>query len=334
MKTIIVGGDIESGKPSSIINKIASNIQDAVCFNGNLPSSVSGYPVVIWTPDISNEHEKDYPVKDQGAVLICTKVIRDDRTEADAVSRIFAMHGNAVIAIYKDDPRQVRFRLIDALGNTWVNTTYIPELCETIGKFLEWTNGQERVSYSKSPDIGYVVDGLPQQLIDINTKLADKVENSLGSRYFGNFSTRCMKLFPSQRISNDSYLFSPRNTDKRRITTSDFVLVEPPHYYGDRKYSVDSPSQIAIYQQFPDINYMIHGHAFIDAATALVPVGETQHYFPCGDMREVEDVASVFETGIRIINLKNHGFLICTEDLDTMDSLVDILPIRQKELLS
>lgn len=45
-----------------------------------------------------------------------------------------------------------------------------------------------------------------------------------GGRYFGNCSTRCEKMFPSDRHGK-KYLVSKRNVDKSRITIDDLVLV-------------------------------------------------------------------------------------------------------------
>ena len=51
-------------------------------------------------PNIDNEEEKQYPIKKKGSVLICSKVMREGYKPIDAISRIFKMQGNAVIAIY------------------------------------------------------------------------------------------------------------------------------------------------------------------------------------------------------------------------------------------
>jgi hypothetical protein len=336
MTTIIVGGNLTTGKPSGIMCKLASwffNSKDSVSlYNGSRPESLVGANLIIWAPDIDNEEPKDYPVKDKGAVLICSKVIREDRTEADAVARIFAMHGNAVIAVYRDNPLEVEFQLIDALGNKHgERTSNLLSLAGIIVEFRDWTVGQKRETYRQldgstlEPDMK-----LPAKLIELNTILADKVESQMGDRYFGNFSTRCMRLFPSLRGEN-LFMFSPRNTDKRRLTPSDFVVVSPPHYYGDRKYSVDTPCQVKIYQEFSDINFMIHGHAYIDGRA--VDVQTTEHYYPCGDLREVPEILAIFATGARIVNLRNHGFILASESIEQMEQMVTWLPFVQKDIL-
>ena len=324
MKLIIVGGS--HSKPSSIVYKLVDKLKHKAdlgyeVYNGVMPKHIKDNNLIIWMPDISNDEPKQYPIKDKGAVLICSKVIHGNRTEVDAISRIFSMKGNAVICIYKTDDLY-RFKLIDALGNTWVDTSNIEKLAFGIYEFYEWSEGQIRESMnniicgSKRPyeEMDHLND-----FIRFNTILADKVENSLGSRYFGNFSTRCMKLFPSAKIINNEYLFSPRNTDKRRLTVDDFVLVkykqnlQKRFYYGERKPSVDAPCQVRIYEKYPDINFMIHGHAFIKEAET------TENYFPCGDLREVDEIKELFNKGLRYINLKNHGFLLASTDIEMME---------------
>lgn len=333
MKPIIVSGNIQTGKPSSVADILAKCLSVQVqidMYNGSLPEAIAGHDLVIWTPDISNEHPKIYPRKDRGAVLICSKVMRRNLTEVDAVTRIFAMHANAVICIYKADPKRFRFKLIDALGNTWSDSHNVEILAADIVSFYQWSKGQVRVSFVSRYHLPEGIQ-LSTDLIHLNTLLADKVEAGIGSRYFGNFSTRCMKLFPSARVK-DGYLFSPRNIDKQRLTKNDFVLVAPPYYYGDRKYSVDSPCQVQLYQQFDNINFMIHGHALIKNL-GIMAVAKTENYYPCGDLREVEEIARVFRVGARVVNLRNHGFLLATNDLVAMDKLVKALTFVQPALL-
>jgi hypothetical protein len=333
MRTIIVGGELVSGRESGIINKLANKISEfssnVSLYNGLLPETLNLQDLIIWAPSISNEEKKIYPKKDKGSVMIISKFMHDKRTEVDAVSRIFVFGANAVICIYKNIS-MFRFKLIDALGNTWVDTSNIDILAKNIEKFYIWSKGQIRMSFvNNTPLPEYANIQLPSQFVEMNTVIADKVESSLGTRYFGNFSTRCMKLFPSIRLDSDTYLFSPRNTDKHRLNEQDFVLVKPPYYYGDRMYSVDSPVQIMLYRQFPDINYMIHGHAFI--TDPIVPI--TNRYYPCGDLREVETIANLFLADHRMCNLKNHGFLLTAHTLQDMQKLIELISIDPHDML-
>lgn len=331
MKVCIVGGDVDTGKPSGVMTKIYGEFHkyqytELTMFNGILPPDLAGQEIVLWFPNISNEKPKDYPTKDKGACLICSKVIHGGRTEVDAVSRIFGMHGNAVVAIYKDDPQRIKFKLIDALGNPWVITDKVEEIVSAIMAFWKWSAAQLRFSLEQSSE---EIDGveLEKRFVELNSLLAYKIQSGLGIRYFGNFSTRCMKLFPCARKRGEIYAFSPRNIDKRHIGVKDFVLTSSTHYYGERKPSVDAPVQISIFEEFPDVNYMIHGHASIE------DVVETKNYYPCGDLREVAEVVECFKKGHRVLNLKNHGFLIASKDIDGLEEVIKSYEFKPKALL-
>ena len=102
--------------------------------------------VNIWMPNISNEEEKHYPMKHVGAILICSKVMRDGYTMVDAVSRIFKMHGNAVIAITYDKAEGIYvMELIDALGNTWYKGSDLGGLATGIMSFVAFTKSARRI---------------------------------------------------------------------------------------------------------------------------------------------------------------------------------------------
>jgi hypothetical protein len=339
MKTLIVGGNIKSKMRSGCISKLASYFFDMQnhqtnYYNNTIPTeSVKENDLVIWAPDFPNDWPKVYPVKKKGAVLICTKVMRQGYTRADAVSRIFKMHGNAVIAIYKDRPRKFVFELIDALGNLWIKTSNIESLALRIDDFYSWSASQKRESLKQ---IG-IRDPIKfrsqktQRFIDLNVQLAEKIKSRFNARYFGNFSTRCMALFPTMRSEfAHQILVSPRNTNKQELTTDDFVLVDMDkmQYYGDRKPSVDTPIQIHIYKNFDDVNYMIHGHAFIKNAP------QTYEYYPCGDMREAYHLHDFFNEGTRVVNLKMHGFLIAAKNLDFIEHCIENMVFVPHELLT
>lgn len=332
MKTaFIVGGNLYNNKKSSVIDKLGDNFKEDFCveiFNGVLCENISYSDLTLWMIDVDNSVGKNYPQKKFGSVLICSKVIRDNRTRFDAVSRIFNMNGNAVICIYKDST-VFEFELVDALGNTWgERTSSISKLYEFIIEFYEWSCSQIRYSANKMT--------VEDELININKYLSTKVQNSIGSRYFGNVSTRCMKLFPSLRYSDDVFLVSARNSNKEFLTKDDFVpivLLEDGEllYSGERKPSVDTSIQIALYENFQNINYFIHGHAFIDGAKF------TSDYYPCGDVREYHSIVNILKDDSLNsfeINLLKHGFLIGSNNLSDLKTVVENLKITQKEILA
>ena len=121
-------------------------------------------------------------------------------------------------------------------------------------------------------------------------------------------------------------LVSPRNLDKSGIFPHDMILVESNssvvRYYGDRKPSIDTPVQIRIYQNAPEINYMIHGHYYIYGAPF------TKSFYPCGDLREYDEIAEIIAKTydnyvMGAINLRNHGFLLYSSTIDQMEQLFE-----------
>jgi ribulose-5-phosphate 4-epimerase/fuculose-1-phosphate aldolase len=337
MKTLIVGGDFgDTPKSSAIVNKIAHYIQDCDILNGGSLSKIQNinlepYDLVLWFPNMSNKIAKFYPQKRQGAVLICSKVIREGYDDTEAVSRIFKMKANAVVSIISD-VKPFRFKLIDALGNAWIDTDSLDFLSLRIMDFYKFTNQSIRINSisvsKKKIDLSHL-----QEFVDINKMVADKSE-SMGGRYFGNCSTRCESMFPSTRLSGDQIVVSKRNVDKSGLTVSDLVLcsLSPSgdvEYVGYHKPSVDTPIQLTLYKMFPEINFMIHGHYHIKNN----PV--TKNYFPCGDMREYVELSNHIkkqETNDGIVNLKNHGFLIYATTLDKLRELIDGAEFLKREI--
>ncbi len=342
MNINIIGGNWDSngGRGSSVIFKMTDEFntilgpENIYMQNGghidNLPvSNNSG--LTFWMPNIPNEEAKNYPTKSVGTCLIVSKVVRPEESEkagehkfTQAVARIFKMNGNAVIAIETGDNGFV-FTLIDALGNIWVSTDDIKTLVKTSIEFYEWHCKQERVSVPKCKprylDIKTDESEL-NRFMEVVRSNATRIMNNSGERYFGNCSTRCMLSFPSVRPNKKRHviLVSPRNSNKSELETSDLVVIAEGKIDSDLpKPSVDTPVQLALYDHFKNINYMIHGHAFFTEN-----VRTTDNYYACGDMREVSSIINAIgnpEATSFVINLKNHGYLIATNTVEQMEAI-------------
>lgn len=361
MNFLIVGGTFASNpddmKPSGVALKMFAHIANTKAYmhcmdvhivNGGPTGSLEGLvnmpitsdaDVTVWMPNIPNEEEKHYPNKKRGSVLICSKVMRKGYTRADSVSRIFKMYGNAVIEIRKEDGL-FTFTLVDALANVWYDGSDIPSLVTAIMAFTAFTKAAKRVTTSRACETYIPVKGFfdhnrdnLEKLLEINKKLQEHIHTSCGSRFFGNVSTRCQKLFPSARLKDESnhaisyehdkMYVSPRNTDKQSLTPEDMVLYfgVTDSYVGEKKPSVDAPAQVRLYQKMPNINFMIHGHAEIGLEESVT----TKHYKLCGDINEVEEILRVVDkdsTGF-IVNLLGHGFLIGADTPDKLNRLVN-----------
>lgn len=294
--------------------------------------------VTIWMPNVTNEEAKHYPHKKQGSVLICSKVMREGYTRVDSVSRIFKMHGNAVIEIRKNEETgRFNFTLVDALANVWYDGSDIDILMVSIMSFVAFTKSACRIN-TKRCDEAYVdMDGYfnnnkenLEKLLEINKKLQNHIQTSCGNRFFGNVSTRCQKLFPTARtIQGNTMYVSPRNSNKESLTPEDMVLYfgEYDTYCGEVKPSVDSPAQIRLYHKMPNINFMIHGHANI----LDIDVPSTKHYKLCGDINEVDEILEVVNnlTPSFIVNLTGHGFLIGAGTAEILEDIVENKLIKE-----
>lgn len=336
MKVGIVGGDFGSKpKKSKIMSILAENFEAYTLINGgeyeDLPKNTST-DLTIWAPNIDNNFPKQYPFKNNTKdVLIITKRVRtEEDTNLKAVSRIFEAHANAVIVIY-EAKNGFRFKLIDSLNTVWCDVEMLNVLANTIVNFYNFCKSSVRVK-SVSLQVETDTDTKPenlQEFIEINKTLAEHIQVSCGQRFFGNLSTRCSNLFPTMRgskIFSGGMWVSPRNSNKENISVEDMIychfndkliIVE---FAGKQKPSVDSPIQLKIYEACPQVNFMIHGHAFVIGAE------ETNKYYLCGDLREVpEAIKLIDDNSFGAINLKNHGFLLYADTLKNLKNIIKYL---------
>lgn len=337
MKALIVGGNFgDEPKESKIIRQAYKELKmipdkNVTLINGgteeqlkDILSQTTNFDLIIWMPNVSNDMKGYFPKKKKGAVLICSKVMRKGTTEIDAVSRIFKFSGNAVITIDTTNPK-FEFKLIDALGNVWTNTVFVRDIVRYILQLYEWTGKSLRINTSKTSQVNTIAC-LPK-LLEINKFVSQQCQKSFGERFFGNLSTRCTKLFPSSRLTDNTFLMSARNSNKDFLGVEDMILINGTfEYSGERKPSVDAPVQISIYNKFPNINFMIHGHAYIKNAIY------TKKYRPCGDVFEADEVwitiTEKYPSGVEslvnkeAVNLKNHGFLLMAETIKGLEEMV------------
>jgi hypothetical protein len=326
---VVCGTFNQSGGKASKIGATLAKDLHAHILNGGIPEGLrkegllKGYDLVVWMADVPNDVSKYYPKKDKGSVLVVSKVMREGYTRVDSSKRIFEMKGNAVIEIEKDPEGRLRFVLVDALSNVWKKSSDIADIAGGIIDLADWTDGSVRVGSLRVGEC--LITEAVRGVVEVARDVADKVEAGTDARYFGNLSTRCMSMFPSARGIKGSFV-SPRDIDKRRIEPEDMVFVHMSRsgthfakvvYRTDRKPSVDTAVQLEIYMR-TDVNFLIHGHAYIEGAPF------TEHYFPCGDLREVHEVVPLIcqQDFNGVINLKNHGFLLFSETIESLREIV------------
>ena len=99
-------------------------------------------------------------------------------------------------------------------------------------------------------------------------------------------------------------------------------------YIGDKKPSVDTPIQSFLYNNYKCINFLIHGHAYIEGAIF------TDSYYPCGDIREFLELKQFisFHSTTFKINLKNHGFIIGSDTIENLETLINNSLFKYREL--
>lgn len=344
-KLLIVGGTFENtnGKDnrynakreSSIVQKLCDYMVDNSGFecewiNGGSLYEItdevnySRYDVIIWMPNISNDEDKILPrIKKEApkAMLISSKrVVEKEYKESDVIGRLLAAKSNLGIMITKPD-NLYNFKLLDPLGNCYVDSTSIEELADTI---IHRANEIFSMSRVPSVNIGeardFTIDPEFIEFVKYSANEFTKYVNAVNpNRLLGNASTRCMFGFPAER-QTDRLFVSQRNIDKKLIETEGFVEVSPEFdnavkYYGDRKPSVDTPIQVKLFNYYPNINYMVHGHVYVDGAPF------TESKVPCGFLEEFDEILSVYPSQaeeVVVVNLRGHGCLIMTNTVEQL----------------
>jgi hypothetical protein len=83
-------------------------------------------------------------------------------------------------------------------------------------------------------------------------------------------------------------------------------------YFGNNKPSVDAPVQLALFEAYPQINFMLHSHTYIQGAPF------TKDVLPCGAVEEVEQITKAvpnFSLECFNVNIKGHGSICFARDL-------------------
>lgn len=350
---LIVGGtfDKKGGKRSYIVGLLARYLRCDAINGGTLEDLYSfrpqGEDILIWMPKLDNEEDKILPrlkVMNPKMILVSSKVVVMTKnipsgsnysmfelvTRAiDSKSNLCIIINHSKLSIHKQ--RTFEFSLIDPLGNIFCKRQDITSFTFTLQARLLQLSQTKRIpsiqlntsnSPYQEPDHQVSID-----FINLVRTYAERFEMYImannPNRFLGNASTRCQSGFPSMRVTPKSILVSKRNINKTNITKDDFVEVSlfsetQVLYKGNNKPSVDTPIQIALYNHFPKINYIIHGHCYIKDAPF------TQSKVPCGDLREIQEILNITDskdTCFETINLLGHGCLIMSDSIIQMNSV-------------
>lgn len=361
-KILIVGGtfDRSHGKPSGLIGKLSKYITDSakdyitdVVNGGNIEElkeyleKTPEYKFVFWFANVSNDEEKIRDVKSVAphSLLITSK--RNDFIDGnkqkydfeELLQRALAIKANLCFEFCKVEEKVFNIKVFDPLGCVWYNGTDIESAVKATLDRLQYLASVTRKPSINTTEVPKVIfNDKDREFLEFVKASAETFHKLMClppdvKRFVGNASlrfkepTRCMNGFPAMR-KGDYVLMSRRNVDKTGITEKDFVPCflgddGKVMYGGDNKPSVDSPVQLVLFKKLPNIDYILHGHCYIENAPM------TNRAVPCGAVEEVNEIIDLIKNKYSIdgtfftINLKGHGCLIManTAELDKMKSV-------------
>lgn len=347
LNILLVGGTCgeESGQESGYIRKLAQYLEETervIMFNGKtideLTDLLDGlygyekYDAVLWFPLIGNKYEKMVSKAKEFAgtgVFVTSKynTILDNApkyTNLDIIGKALFSKSNLLLELSKFDI-MVKTTIWDPLGNVYcLNEMNINVVAQKLLERIKELHTLTRVPSIKiaEKETELCESSEHRCFLDLAKGYADVFHELVHAanplRFLGNLSLRfrCERGFPAMKIGNDIYV-SRRNVDKRGIILEDMVRAQwdeedqVVEYYGDDKPSVDAPSQLLLYKELPGVNYMLHGHCYIDNA----PFTSTK--LPCGVLEESNDIYLLYKKGNKYINLKGHGSIVlgdCWQD--------------------
>lgn len=330
---VVVGTfDHDQGKSSSIGRQIIFHLGCEGINGGNLSEldlDFSRMDSLLWMPHINNSEDKiisRIKAKNHKLLLISSKrCVETEYCESDVVGLLLKTRSNLGIMIEKED--LYRFKLLDPIGNIFCDTTDIEKLCNSLDRRVKFLLSLTRWSSSQ---VGEIRDfSISPEFLDIVRSYGDRFTTFVNAinpnRFLGNVATRCSHGFPAQR-QGERIFVSRRNVDKQGMGEKDFVEVvlgvssvsDQVYYYGVQKPSVDTPVQLLLFDYFPDVHYMVHGHVYVKDAPM------TKSKIPCGYLEEFSEVTFLFPSPSSknfAINLRGHGCLVMAEDLEFLKQI-------------
>jgi hypothetical protein len=334
--------NVGTGSSSSVIDKISDSVNDHFknykfsdeitletlnggCLNDLKNIDFKSLDVLLWAPNISNDEEKIIPniklINPHLFLISSKRVVEKEYNESDIVGRLLKTRSNLGIMITKSN--LYNFKLLDPLGNCYSNTEDINVLSKSLVDRVLFIKSLKRVgSVNVGEKRDFVINEDFLKFVKYSAKEFTKHVNAINpNRLLGNASTRCMFGFPAEK--NEGRIFvTQRNIDKELIKSSGFVEVSASEnvieYYGDKKPSVDSPIQVKLFNYYKNINYMVHGHVYIESAEF------TKHKLPCGYIEEFDEIIAMHpsrDSSLIVINLLGHGCILMSSDVESLWSL-------------
>jgi hypothetical protein len=359
MNVLCVGGkfDENGGRASKVANTIFSScvnelvsychakVDHLTTYNGgslqdleqaSFRAQGKNTGLVLWFADVDNEVSKAYVrnIKkvNQTCILVAAKSsVGRDYTFADLIQKMLALKANLFVEFSKDEGNYYSARLLDPLGNQWSpgneNMVYVGEcIARRVDELSRLTRMRSESDYRlddfEVPDEAEFFEFVRKSALTFAKLIPSPTEIK---RFVGNASFRCTKGFPSFRGDGVIWV-SVRNVDKECIDRKQFMPVQygaDTLAYGssgtNNKPSVDAPMQCRLYEMFPNIKYMIHGHVY------LVGADMTSKALPCGVIEEADAIFHrVHDIGTTLfaLNLRGHGFIAGASSVEQLNRII------------
>lgn len=337
MKSLFVGGRFDSymGKFSEEDDKLYSALKvKGDYFNGGnaqvldkLFENMKDYNNVFWFAQNLENKELSKQVKRRNNNALLVNGLRNNGkySFADLMQYALDSRSNLIVELNNE-----KARVLDPLANMFLDYTSDMNL---VGRVL---NGrlEELRAYSRQaskevsgefevPDEREFFDIVKNYAVKFQELIHQNPENT--HRFYGNASFRCESGFPSFRKEGFVYV-SKRNVDKRDIGKEGFVQVmaeNPVRYFGKQKPSVDTPIQLKLYEYYKNVNYMIHGHVYVNERKFTSWFRDTARFtdkiVPCGALEEADEIIKLYpdrEERSFAVNLNGHGSIVLAHDLE------------------
>lgn len=351
-KFILVGGtfDNKGGKESGYIKKFEEEFRKIkslrecfVCYNGGhirtIKEIVNSFEILdflndknilMWFPNIPNSEDKiDIKSIYPKLFLVSSKRNNDEYGIQELLQRALKSKSNLFLTFSKSDKNTVNARIYDPLGNLYEESSNISQIVEKLYSRINNITSYTRKSLSQSDYIKPTItisDIFEFEKIIQN--FGDKFHELIYGktkidRFLGNASFRCAFGFPSVKLDKSVILCSPRNIDKRKLKIKDFVYINEYYRHGDIKPSVDAPIHIELYDNFKELNYIIHSHVYIKGAPF------TKKIIPCGCLEEFNEIIEIcrdkdyqdYKIKNKQINLLGHGSIILAKELQDFENI-------------
>jgi ribulose-5-phosphate 4-epimerase/fuculose-1-phosphate aldolase len=166
-----------------------------------------------------------------------------------------------------------------------------------------------------------------------------KLLYGIGGLSYGNVSARRLDLGPGEE--QPQYWMSASGVDKSALheigrdillvtgydEARDIMQLRVPEGVEPRRVSVDAIEHWMIYREHPEVNAILHVHAWIEGTVA------TEINYPCGTVELAESVAELVreapDPSRAVVGQRNHGLTITGHSLDEIFARIDGRIVRK-----